>query len=107
MAAIHGQSSFSAGSAPTSFLSNLNRFPHLFSISVVVGLPGRPETGVGLRVVAAIVVGLFVVAAIGTEVSPEQHTPMNWSPIGQALAAKVVKESKNLLECSQCCRNRH
>ena len=81
------------------------------------GLTGPVDTG-GL-----LWGGLAVV--FGTEVSAEQHTPINleqkipgrihylsqnetyWSPIGQALAAKVVKESKNLLECSQCSRNRH
>jgi hypothetical protein len=65
------------------------------------------------------------VVGFGTEVLAEQHTPMNleqkftvkidnlsqnvtyWSSIGQAFAAKVVKESKNILECSQCSRNRH
>jgi hypothetical protein len=106
MAAIHGHSSLSAGSPPTTFLSNLNCLPHPVNINAPLiigglnnqnddskisketrfhlvpplagGLPGRADIEGGLRfVVVAIAIGLFVVIAIGTEVSPEQHTPMN------------------------------
>ena len=104
MAAIHGHSSGSAGSPPTTILSNLNCLPHpvninapliigglnnqnddskisketRFRLGLPIGLPGRADIEGGLRfVVVAIAIGLFVVIAIGTEVSPEQHTPMN------------------------------